>query len=223
MHGLRQEALSPVIWPIVTRPRLRFLLATLLGVLPSFGQPAPAITWREADDPSLAPHLADAQSAIDILYSTLASSVAAAVAEGGPPRAVTVCQLSAQPLTRASLPPPPSRVTRLIRTSLRLRSPANAPDDADQAALRRVAALLAARQPPPPLLVQELSGTSRHPAEIRIYKPITVAAQCLTCHGDPATFSPDLQDILRERYPDDAATGYHLNDWRGLIRVSLKP
>ncbi len=207
----------------MTRLRIRFLLATVIGALSCFGQSAPNITWRDPADPDLASHLEDAQSAIELLYSTLASSVAAAVDEDGPPRAVAVCQISAQPLTRASLPPEPTRVKQLKRTSLRLRSPANAPDPADEAALRRVAAQLAARQPPPPLLVQELSATSRHPAEIRIYQPITVAAQCLTCHGDPTTFTPELRQILQDRYPSDAATGYHEGDWRGLIRVSLEP
>ena len=82
---------------------------------------------------------------------------------------------------------------------------------------------MAEGKPLPGLLVQKLEATPEHPAELRIYKPLTLAAQCLACHGDPATFSPSLRAALTQQYPEDTATGYAEGDWRGLIRVSLKP
>jgi hypothetical protein len=36
---------------------------------------------------------------------------------------------------------------------------------------------------------------------------------CLTCHGSVGS---DVAAALRERYPDDRATGYALGDFRGI-------
>ncbi|WP_221031267.1 Tll0287-like domain-containing protein [Actomonas aquatica] len=183
----------------------------------------PATKWRDPADPALSAHVAEAKVALQLLVSTLSASVAEAVADGGPHQGVSACQLQALPLTHRSAQQSPPRVTALKRTSLHVRNPANAPDPAESAALTHVAQLLSTGEDLPPLLVQELAATPEREAEIRVYKPLRLAAQCLACHGDPATFSPDLRETLATRYPTDAATGYEEGDWRGLIRVSLTP
>ena len=202
----------------------RVLALILLSVLPlgGVGQTA-SFHWRDPLDPTLAPHIAEAKVSLQLLVSTLSASVAEAVADGGPHQAVVVCQLQALPLTAAAAQQHAPRVTALKRTSLQVRNPANTPDAAETAALDRVAGLLADGAPLPPLLVQQIDATAEHDAEIRIYKPLTVGAQCLACHGDTTTFPAALRDTLTLRYPRDAATGYREGDWRGLIRVSLTP
>jgi hypothetical protein len=179
--------------------------------------------WRDPADPALSTHVNEAQASLKMLVTTLSDSVAQAVADGGPHQAVIVCQMQALPLTAQTARQSTPRITALKRTSLRIRNPANAPDAAEQAALDRIAHLIAAGEPLPPLLVQSLDATPQLAAEIRVYKPLTMATRCLTCHGDPTTFSPALRDVLAQRYPRDAATDYHEGDWRGLIRVSLTP
>ena len=202
-----------------------FILAKSSTALFAASPPADSSTvhWRDPGDPALADHLAEAKISLHLLVNTLATSVAEAVKDGGPHQGVIGCQLQASPLTHQSLRQSPPRITALKRTSLQLRNPANTPDEPEQLALARVAQLLANKQSVPPFLVQELDATATRESEIRIYKPITIAAQCLTCHGDPSTFPPALREVLAQRYPTDAATGYRAGDWRGLIRVSLDP
>ena len=184
---------------------------------------AATVHWRDPADPGLAEHLAEAKLSLQLLVTTLADAVANAVKDGGPHQGVIGCQLQALPLTHQSLRQSPPRITALKRTSLRLRNPANTPDAPERLALNRVAQLIDDKEPVPPFLVQELDATATHDAEIRIYKPVTIAAQCLTCHGNPSTFPARLSQVLAQRYPTDAATGYREGDWRGLIRVSLAP
>jgi hypothetical protein len=43
----------------------------------------------------------------------------------------------------------------------------------------------------------------------------------MACHGPQESMSPELQKLLKERYPSDQATGYAAGQWRGLIRVSV--
>ncbi len=179
--------------------------------------------WRDPAEPALAAHLEAAHASLQLLVTTLSSSVAEAVQDGGPHQGVITCQLQALPLTQQSTAASPPRVIALKRTSLQVRNPANAPDTAEQAALDHVAHLIAAGEDLPSLLVQHLETTPQQDAEIRIYKPLTVGASCLACHGDPGTFAPALTDALALRYPADAATGYSTGDWRGLVRVSLTP
>lgn len=179
--------------------------------------------WRDAADPALSAHIDEAKIALQLFVSTLNAAVTAAVQKGGPIQGVDTCQLQALPLTLESTDQSPPRITALKRTSLRVRNPANAPDPAEQAALTRVAQLIDAGEDIPPLLLQQLDATPQHDAEIRVYKPLSMGAQCLACHGAPANFVPGLQETLTQRYPQDAATGYREGDWRGLIRVSLTP
>lgn len=214
-HPLRHSLIALVVFALPP-PSI-----SLAASAPSAG--SPTVQWREPADPALADHLAEAKISLQLLVNTLSTSVANAVQDGGPHQGIIGCQLQALPLTHQSLRQSPPRITALKRTSLRLRNPANTPDEPERLALNRVAQLIADQQPLPPFLVQELDATATREAEIRFYKPVTIAAQCLTCHGDPSSFSPALREVLAQRYPTDAATGYQEGDWRGLIRVSLVP
>lgn len=56
------------------------------------------------------------------------------------------------------------------------------------------------------------------------YKPIKIAMPaCLKCHGTPGT---DINEATAEKllnlYPEDLATGYALNDFRGLWKIEFK-
>jgi hypothetical protein len=50
-----------------------------------------------------------------------------------------------------------------------------------------------------------------------VIAPIPTQPLCLTCHGDPATFSPELKEALAVHYPNDQATGFKAGDLRGVF------
>ena len=56
------------------------------------------------------------------------------------------------------------------------------------------------------------------------YKPIKIALPaCLKCHGNPGSdIDPATKQKLSELYPKDLATGYALNDFRGLWKVEFE-
>jgi cytochrome c553 len=56
------------------------------------------------------------------------------------------------------------------------------------------------------------------------YKPIrTGMPACLKCHGNTETdINAATKAKLNELYPNDLATGYKLNDFRGLWKVEFK-
>jgi hypothetical protein len=161
------------------------------------------------------------ERAISRVAYSMVNEAAKTVASVGPTQSLSVCHLKFLPSTGAVISDMP-RVTALKRTSLRLRDPANAPDAADQAALDRVQRALEAGDSAPKILVQRVERTGS-PAEWRVYRPIGVLAQCLPCHGPTDEMSDEFRAELKRRFPNDAATGYSLGEWRGVIRVSIAP
>jgi len=55
------------------------------------------------------------------------------------------------------------------------------------------------------------------------YKPIkTAMPACLKCHGQPdSNIDPATSKKLQNLYPADLATGYKLNDFRGLWKIEF--
>jgi hypothetical protein len=50
-------------------------------------------------------------------------------------------------------------------------------------------------------------------------KPIIVQAPCLSCHGDNDQISAEVNEILKNKYPNDKATGYQIDDLRGALSI----
>lgn len=111
-------------------------------------------------------------------------------------------------------------VTAVRRTSLRVRSEANAPDAADLAALQKIRRQLEEGEPISKLLVQKVAYPGQA-AEWRVYRPLATPSQCLVCHGSKEELGPGVVDNLKTFFPADQAVDYTPGSWRGLIRVSI--
>lgn len=150
------------------------------------------------------------QAASEALIQSLGGQLKAALQSGGPVQAILVCQQAALPLTSAA--GASFEGVAIRRTTLKPRNPANAPDAID----RRVLEMMARSEGAPEPVIEWGDDTAR------FYRPLMVREVCLKCHGDAATFSPELTKTLSERYPNDLATGYALGDFRGVIRVDVE-
>lgn len=54
------------------------------------------------------------------------------------------------------------------------------------------------------------------------YKPIlTALPACMQCHGPVDRMDPDTYSRIRKLYPEDQATGYALNDLRGMWKIEF--
>lgn len=56
---------------------------------------------------------------------------------------------------------------------------------------------------------------------LRDMKPLPVGPRCITSHGPKENIPLEVQAILKERYPDDRATGFLVGDLRGAISVKI--
>lgn len=56
---------------------------------------------------------------------------------------------------------------------------------------------------------------------LRYLKPLTQGPLCMTCHGPKENIPSEVQGILKEKYPEDRATGFLVGDLRGAISVKI--
>jgi hypothetical protein len=158
--------------------------------------------------------LSKSSEAVQSLMGKLSTQLQAAMKAGGPESAVAVCQQVAQPITDSTNGE--LEGLTISRTSLKFRNAGNAPDQHDRSILGKWQALLDRKE--------ELPGHELIPVgqnRALFYKPIVAQSICLRCHGDSETFSPKLQALLDEHYPDDMAHGYQEGDLRGAFRVVI--
>lgn len=124
----------------------------------------------------------------------------------GPTEAIAVCREVAPELARKAS----SDFVAVGRSSHKLRNPANAPRPWVKPLIDAYAADPAMREP----RVVDL-GEGR----VGYVEPIVIQPVCLVCHGE--TTAPAVQKKLQELYPDDAATGFHNGDFRGVFWIEF--
>lgn len=183
--------------------------------------PAPALTaeFLSVDAPELAEVRQLADRAISRIGYTLVTEASSTVAKQGVERAAELCHLKDVPAMGKVIADMP-RIVAFKKTSLRLRDPANAPDEADLLALNKVRRDIERGTQPPKLLLQQVEFANGK-KELRAYRPVPVTQHCLPCHG-PAEAMPDgLRAFLKKKYPEDEATGFAVGELRGVLRVSI--
>lgn len=139
----------------------------------------------------------------------LLTNVMLAMKAGGPGNAITFCNVHALALTDSLT----SEYNCLIhRVSDKYRNPANIPTVNDLEILAAMSSAKAMK----PLVVSE-------DGQIVYYRPIKIVMpSCLRCHGSAGKeIDTKTLDIIREKYPNDLATGYKEGDLRGLWKITF--
>lgn len=140
--------------------------------------------------------------------------VQGAMARGGPAYAVDYCNIEALELKDSLSTLNNCRIQRL---STKFRNPADQPvTEIEMEQLRSYEML-------------HRNGETLTPSvyivgnEVEFYQPIIIGSgACLLCHGDPATqISPETMNMIKKLYPNDLATGYALNDFRGMWKITF--
>jgi protein tyrosine phosphatase (PTP) superfamily phosphohydrolase (DUF442 family) len=159
-----------------------------------------------------------ADDAANQLAATLKTRLEAAIADGGFTAGAKVCAEAAMSITAAVGAASGASVRR---TALRVRNPDNRPDAFEKEWLDAQQARVAAGQAAEPRydVVEAADGAK----ELRHLRPILFpGGVCVQCHGSPAEIPDEVAAFLRERYPEDVATGFAAGDLRGAISVRVR-
>ncbi len=142
----------------------------------------------------------------------LGGNLKKAMQESGPVGALHFCHEQAIPLTKSVVA---GDLLDLRRVSDKNRNPDNVPNADQLAYIKQAKAQLAAGQTP----TGKLSEVSE---QVVAYYPIISQPGCLQCHGSPQTdIAPATLQAIQERYPDDKATGFDVNQLRGIWVVTM--
>jgi hypothetical protein len=186
---------------------LHFLFAASLAFIAGCASEPPA--------PDEAALVAEARTAAASLTQQLGGELKQAIGSVGPVGAIEVCKSRAPEIA--------SRVGRetgleIKRVSTRNRNPAGRADAWEQQALEQLGQKLAAGVAPEALETWSWTGSGSK-RRFRYAKALPVQPLCVTCHGDPATMSPELRSAIAAAYPNDLATGFSVGMLRGIVSV----
>ncbi len=169
-------------------------------------QPKSTVTEKVTDTASF---ILRGDSIASGVQKILLSNVMQAMKTGGSVYAVTFCNEQAMPLTDSLA----KEYNCLIkRVSDKYRNPANKPMETDLKIWKK----MNSSAPVSPFVVSE-NG------HIVYYKPIKIAMPaCLKCHGTAGVdIDSKTLEIIRQKYPDDQATGYKEGDLRGMWKITF--
>lgn len=106
--------------------------------------------------------------------------------------------------------------SRIKRVADRNRNPLNNTSAEELTYIQEINAVLARKESPKPQLKESADSYTG-------YYPILTDQLCLQCHGDTKTdIKPATLTTLKRLYPGDKATGFKLNELRGIWVVEMK-
>jgi Protein of unknown function (DUF3365) len=181
---------------------LQHLTTILLCCLMPFA--ASSETMTESD-----PRVTESRAAVKAFGKELITQLKQALEEGGPIKAIKVCNSEA-----------PEIATKLSsqydweigRTSLKTRNPKNNPDEWETKVLQQFEQRKQQGEAIAKLEYYETTAKG-----FRYMKAIPTKGLCLTCHGDAIPES--VKTTLVELYPEDKATGFKAGQIRGAFTV----
>ena len=148
-----------------------------------------------------------------VAFQSLSDHLKGAIATGGLEQAIAYCNIQALPLTDSLSQ---NFGVHIKRTSMKLRNPANAADSLETYMLGLFQDIQDMKKP---MVGKAILARDQN---IRYFAPIVVKTQCLACHG---TVSEQVTDstynLIKSRYPGDAATGYKEGQLRGIWSVNF--
>ena len=200
--------------------RTTIALAIAAVSLAACGRKPAAPTTTNAQSTSVSPEIARlaierGKAIVTQAFGVLSSNLLTALNQGGPTNAVSFCSAEAQSLTESLAA---AGGVGLRRVSHRARNSKNQADEAEFAVLRQFDLAIRSQQKPVPMVATNTKG------RLVFYAPIAITnAVCLNCHGQPTVeVQPATLALIRQRYPDDQATGFKMGDLRGLWVVEFQ-
>ena len=143
----------------------------------------------------------------------LKAKLKAAMKEGGPINALTICNTEATPIAEKAAKENNALVSRV---SLKNRNPDNVPDDWQKTVLEDFDARAAKGENVKKMAFAKIVENNGK-KQLHFMKALPTGGLCLDCHG--SNIEADVQTKVAELYPDDKATGYQKGQVRGAVVI----
>lgn len=147
------------------------------------------------------------------LKKSLMKNLSEEISKNGVVKAIPFCHENVKPIAKGAAGERLSKY-EFGRTSHKLRNKSNEPQIWLNSYLKEFEGTLKGDIKKDYIIHQFETGKKAY------LEPLFVQAQCLTCHGDILT--KDVKNKLQDIYPEDKATGFKLNEFRGFIWIKEK-
>lgn len=144
------------------------------------------------------------------LVTAIMARLNAEIQKNGVPSAIDYCSVHAIPITDSISR---KEQVEISRVSHKPRNPLNAASNRGIEMIERYIVQLNEGNQLVPLVVAE-NG------QITYYSPVVLSSpMCLSCHGEYDSIDLNVRKVLNERYPDDKAVDFELNEIRGMFKI----
>lgn len=142
----------------------------------------------------------------------LGKNLMGAIQKKGTVEAVEFCNVRAYPITDSMAT---AQNATIKRVSDKPRNPKNRASTKELKIIERYKAAVANGEDYEPVTEMEKGRNT-------FYYPIIINAMCLQCHGIPdETVQPEVLTVIKDLYPNDKATGYNINEVRGMWAIEF--
>jgi hypothetical protein len=156
-----------------------------------------------------------ARSSATAVPPKLLAALNTAIQASGPADAIDVCKEMAPRMARAASE---QSGWQIKRVSLGNRNPKAVPDAWERQVLEDFDRSQKAGADPAKLERWEVV-TENHQAVRRYMRALPTQALCIQCHGTPEQLGAGVAERLKQRYPQDRATGYTIGQIRGAMTL----
>lgn len=145
----------------------------------------------------------------------LQGKLTSALNDEGPAAAIRVCNVEA-PAIGAKVLGGQREGWMIQRTALRVRNPANAPNEWQRRGLEALQERIERGTAPAAAEWHEVEEGA-----LRYMRAIPLGGMCTLCHGDPESIPQEVKDELARLYPEDRAVGFSEGELRGAFVVTV--
>jgi len=184
---------------------MRTLISLILAGLLMFGY----ISCRNKSNQEILEKGADISGK---LVKAIMAKLTSEIQENGLPSAIDYCSVHAIPITDSI-----SKNERVIisRVSHKARNPLNA---ANKREIEMIEKYITQQNEGKPLVPQVVTQSGKK----TYYSPVVLSSPvCLSCHGEYNSIDVNVRKVINERYPDDKAVNFSLNEIRGMFKIEF--
>ncbi len=189
------------------------ITALVLFALGCSASEKPENTKQETPTNAIQAEMQDAaQMLVSGFMKDLKSELMSAMKKGGPVNAISACQIKAPEIAAGFS----AKQWSIKRVTEKPRNQLNKADTHQQEILALFADTL--KQ----LKFFDEWANPDNKIGYTYYQPIKIGKFCLKCHGDSKKVGEKVTLALKDKYPDDQATGYKSGDLRGMFVVVIE-
>lgn len=199
----------------MNKPFISLLIATFFAstLIISCKEPSAGKSVTKTNESDTTNYLVKGKAIATETQKILAKNLTEAITKGGTGYAIRFCNIQALPLTDSMSK---QQNANIKRVSDQPRNPDNSANEKEMAYIQSIKNAIEKGETANPQIISSEN-------EVTGYYPIITNSLCLQCHGNKTTdITKESLGKIKSLYPNEKATGYSINQLRGIWVINMK-